>query len=66
MWQDNISWKEGLLSAVTYENINKLKSLSSLKNHAVYDRKDAGKGDDWSNLIFQAVFFRFGHFQGGF
>lgn len=56
MWQDNLSWKEGLLSDVT---IGRLKRIRSTTEYgpilAVYERLSAGGGNDWSNLTLRRI-----------
>jgi hypothetical protein len=56
VWQDNLSWREGLFSDVT---VGRLKGIKSTTEYgpilAVYKRLSAAGGNDWPNLSLRRI-----------
>ena len=52
MWQQNVSWSEGLFSEIPFKRFQQIKTNSPL---AIFTRMNSGKGNDWTNLKLEGI-----------
>lgn len=56
MWQNNISWVEGLFSEIPFKRFQEIRTKSQWDSPlAIFTRLSPNKGNDWPNLRFEGI-----------
>lgn len=56
MWQNNISWVEGLFSEIPFKRFQEIRTKSHWDSPlAIFTRLSPNKGNDWPNLRFEGI-----------
>ncbi|MBV6394194.1 MAG: hypothetical protein KPEEDBHJ_03446 [Anaerolineales bacterium] len=56
MWQNNISWVEGLFSEIPFKRFQEIRTKSQWDSPlAIFTRLNPNRGNDWPNLRFEGI-----------
>lgn len=56
MWQNNVSWKEGLFSEIPFKRFQAIKTKSQWDSPlAIFTRLNPNRGSDWPNLRLEGI-----------